>query len=160
MDLNGTLWEIVLGLVADATNYYLLKTATDIKTVTSGNTLATDAWGATGIAAMYDSLGPTYGAALASGTSKTIGSATQVLDASLTGLPWAATGAGIPLVGGVGGTNQYGNDQFYDAKPNELCAIAGGAWNNGSSAGVWSLDLSANRAGSYSYIGFRSALYL
>ncbi len=162
MDLNGTLWEINLGLVTDATNYYLLKTATDIKTITSGNTLATDAWGATGIAAMYDSLGPTYGAALASGTSKTIGSATQVLDASLTGLPWAATGAGIPLVGGVGGTNQFGNDQFYDARPTNLCPLGGGYWSTSSPAGIWSLSfyILNVRDTTDSSVGFRSALYL
>lgn len=160
MDLNGTLWEINLGLVADATNYYLLKTSVDIKTITSGNTLATDAWGATGITAMYDSLGATYGAALASTTSKIMGSATQVLDASLTGLPWAATGAGIPLVGGVGGTNLFGNDQFYDARTNELCPIAGGDWNGGASAGLWTLNLGNNRISSLYTVGFRSALYL
>ncbi|MCX7084312.1 MAG: hypothetical protein NTY69_02095 [Methylococcales bacterium] len=160
MDLNGTLWEVNLGLVADATNYYLLKTSVDIKTITSGNTLATDAWGATGITAMYDSLGPTYGAALGSNTSKIMGSATQVLDASLTGLPWAAAGAGIPLVGGVGGTNQFGNDQFYDARPNELCPVSGGGWNYGASGGVWDLGLGSARGSSYDNVGFRSALYL
>lgn len=160
MDLNGTLWEINLGLIADATNYYLLKTSVDIKTITSGNTLATDAWGATGIAAMYDSLGATYGAALASNTSKLMGSATQVLDASLTGLPWAASGAGIPLVGGVGGTNPFGNDQFYDARPNELCPIAGGNWNSGTTAGVWGLLLNGTRSASHDTVGFRSALYI
>lgn len=41
-----------------------------------------------------------------------------------------------------------------------LCAIGGGRWDNGSSAGVWALDLNGARGNSGNTIGFRSAFYL
>jgi len=37
-----------------------------------------------------------------------------------------------------------------------LCAISGGNWNNGSLAGVWSLNLNNVRGNSNNNIGFRS----
>lgn len=159
-DLNGNMWEIQLGMVADATNFYLLKTSVDIAAITGSNTLATDAWGATGIAAMYDSIGATYGALTVANAVKNFGSATQVLGEATSGTAWAATGAGIPLLGGVGGTNQFGNDGLWDYRPNEMCPVAGGGWSAGSSAGVWALNLYGVRGDSYDSVGCRAALYL
>lgn len=124
-DVNGTIWEISLGLTSDATNYYLLKTSAQMKAITAGNTLATDAWGATGIAALYDNLGATFGALWATAANRVtyFGSATQVLNAAINGNAWNAAGAGIPLIGGVSGTNSFGNDGLWDYKPNEMCPI-------------------------------------
>lgn len=159
-DLNGTLWEINLGLTSNGTNFYILKTSVDVKAITASNTLATDAWGATGIAAMYDSLGATYESLTASSSAKTWGNAAQVLSQATSGNAWNAAGAGIPLVGGTGGTNKFGNDGLWDYRNNELCPVSGGAWSRGSDAGVWALDLSNVRAASHYGVGFRSALYL
>ena len=160
VDLNGNLWEINTGFISNGTNYYLLKTSVDINSLTGGNTLSTDAWGATSIAANYDLLGATYGALTASNTAKTLGAATQVFDGATSGTAWSATGSGIPLLTGIGGTNQMGNDVLYDYRPNEMCALAGGAWSDGALAGVWTLLLYIHRSYSYNYVGFRSALYL
>ena len=160
VDLNGNLWEIQLGMTADATNYYLLKESVDIAALTAGNTLATDAWGATGIAAQYDSLGATYEALTASSTTKFIGSASQVLSEATSGLARAAAGAGIPLLAGTGGTDLFGNDALYDYRPNELCPLAGGPWYYGSYSGVWLLGLSDMRGNSNDSVGFRAAYYL
>jgi hypothetical protein len=66
----------------------------------------------------------------------------------------------LPLAGGVGGSNAFGNDFFYDAKPNELCAFSGGGWGGGSVAGVWALSLNGVRGSSGTDIGFRAASYL
>ena len=159
-DLNGVVWEIEPGLTSNGTNFYLLKTATNMATVTSGNTLATDLWGSTGYAALYDDLGSTYEALAGSNTNKVMGSASQVLSAVASGNAWNAAGNGLPLAAGVGGSNAFGNDYFYDSKPNELCAISGGYWNNGGGAGVWALDLPNARGDSGTTVGFRSALYL
>lgn len=160
-DLNGDMWEVNLGLTSNGANFYILKTAATMKNLTAGNTLATDAWGAVGIAAQYDDLGATYGALLASSTAKLMGHATnKVFDEATSGLPWAATCAGIPLVGGVGGTNAFGNDYLYDYRVNELCPIGGGTWASGSTAGVWALGLNSARTNSNSYVGFRAASYL
>ena len=160
-DLNGLVWEIEpFGLTSNGTNFFLLNTAVDVNAITSGNTLATDAWGATGLAAMYTDIGTTYGSLTASVTNKTFGSASQVLSEATTGTAWAMAGAGVPLVGGVGGSSQFGNDYMYDARPNELCPVSGGSWSYGSFAGVWALGLSPARGFSYDNFGFRSASYL
>lgn len=160
MDLNGNMWEIRLGLTSNGTNYFLLKTSTDVSTITSGNTLATDAWGATGLAAMYDNIGATYEAMTAASANKPFGAAGQVLSNATSGTAWAAAGAGIPLSTGTGGSNQFGNDYFYDARPNELCVISGGSWSDGSGAGVWALALNDVRGSSDVSVGFRAASYL
>jgi hypothetical protein len=159
-DLNGNMWEITPGLTSNGTNYYVLKTTTAMKNLTGGNTLATDLWGATGIAALYDSLGATYEAATASSTNKPYGSAAQVLSAATSGLAWQWAGLGQPLAGGVGGSNQYGSDGFWDYRPNELCALSGGDWGQAAVAGVWACYLGHVRSSSIDFVGFRSALYL
>lgn len=160
MDLNGNMWEIRLGLTSNGTNYYLLKTSVDVGTITSGNTLATDAWGATGLAAIYDNIGATYESMQATSSFKNIGAAGQVLSAATSGTAWAAAGAGIPLSTGTGGSNQFGNDGLWDYRPNELCVISGGYWADGSSAGVWALFLNTVRGDSNADLGFRAASYL
>lgn len=159
-DLNGLLWEVNTGLTSDGTNYYLLKTAADAGAITGGNTLATDGWGAAGIAALYDSLGATYESMTASSTLKYFGNAAQVLSNATSGNAWAAAGAGIPLAGGTGGANLFGNDGMWDYKPNELCVGSGGFWDNGGDAGVWALALYYVRGTSNPAIGFRAASFL
>lgn len=161
-DLNGNMWEIAPGLATDSagTAYYVLNATTQMKSVTGGNTLATDLWGATGLAALYTNLGATYGAALASSTLKTFGSAAQVFSEAVSGNAWLAAGAGIPLVGGVGGTNAFGSDGFWDYRPADMCPLAGGGWNNYSSEGVWALTLGNVRGASSDNGGFRAALYV
>lgn len=160
MDLNGNMWEINLGLTSNGTNYYLLKTSTDVSTMTSGTTLATDAWGATGLAAMYDSIGATYESMQASSSTKYFGAAAQVLSHATSGTAWAAAGAGIPLATGVGGTNQFGSDGLWDYRQDLLCVISGGNWHYGSLAGVWTLSLYSVRGNSADSVGFRAASYL
>jgi hypothetical protein len=158
VDLNGCMWEICLGLTSDGTNFYAMKTSVAMKSVTAGSTLATDAWGASGIAAQYVSIGATYGAVTASSSQKVVGSVGQVLDASVSGNNWTMTGAGVPLTSG--GSNQFGNDGLWDWRLNELCPIAGGNENNGSLSGVWALALDGVRSSSTYNVGFRAALYL
>ena len=160
-DLNGTLWSIEpFGLTSNGTNFYLLNQSVDVTAITAGNTLATDAWGATGLAAMYTSLGATYGPLTASATNKGFGSAAQVLSEATSDTAWAMAGSGVPLLAGVGGSNQFGSDYMYDARPNELCVLSGGSWANGAIAGVWALSLYTVRADSGTAYGFRSASYL
>jgi hypothetical protein len=166
-DLNGNLWEITPGLTMNSSdpavgNFYVLKTAAAMKDVTGSNTLATDLWGATGIAALYDDLGLmnsfTGYAVNFSDRAITMGSASQVLSHATSGTAWKMAGAGIPLV--AGGSNMFGNDQLNDYSTNELCPLAGGYWHGSSSAGVWALNLSHARGHSDDFVGFRAALYL
>lgn len=161
-DLNGTIYEICLGLTSNGTNIYVLKTAAAMKNITASNTLATDAWGATGIAALYDDLGTTYGALWATGANRATyyGNAGQVFSEATSGNAWNAAGAGVPLSGGIGGTNAFGSDGLWDYKPNEMCPVVGGDWYASSNAGVWVLDLSNTRTTSNYINGLRAALYL
>jgi hypothetical protein len=159
-DLNGNVWEINPGLTSNGTNLYVLKTSARMKDLTSGNTLATDLWGATGIAALYDDLGTSYEAWTGSSTAKYYGSASQVFHHAPAGNAWNYAGAGGPTTAGVGGTNAFGSDYFLDYKPNEMCPFAGGNWSNASGAGVWALFLGNVRGGSSNDVGFRAALYL
>lgn len=160
-DLNGVIYDSEpFGLTADGTSYYLLNTAADLTSLTGGNTLASDTWGAAALAALYTSLGATYESLTAANTDKKMGSAAQVLSAATSGTAWAAAGAGIPLLAGTGGSNQFGNDYFYDARTNEMCVRSGAAWNSPSSAGPWARYLVSSRSDSYYNYGFSSACYL
>lgn len=159
-DLNGVVWEYTPGLGSDGTNYYALKTSKAMKNMTGGNTLATDLFGATGLSTNYDSLGTSYASLTGAATNKVMGSATQVLSEATSGNAWNVTGLGIPLAGGVGGSNLFGNDYFYDARTNEMAPLSGGGWTDSSSAGVWALHLALSRSNSNYAVGFRSALYL
>ena len=160
-DLNGLVWDIEpFGLTSNGTSYFLLNTAVDVTTITNGITLATDAWGATGLAALYANIGATYGPLTASSTDKVFGSAAQVLSEATSGTAWAMAGAGVPLLAGVGGSNQFGNDYMYDARPNELCVIGGAHWSHGGLAGPWARALYGVRADSADYYGFSSACFL
>lgn len=162
VDLNGNMWEINPGITSSGTGFYLLKTSADIAALTGGAALSTDLWGASGIAANYDLLGATYESLTASSTLKYFNSTAQVFSESVSGNHWAITGAGIPLATGVstGGTNAMGNDGLWDYSPDQLCPLAGSAWSDGASAGVWALYLYYSRVSSAYHFGFRSALYL
>lgn len=162
-DLNGLVWEFSPGLSSDGTNLYLLNTSVAMKSLTGGNTLSTDAFGATGLAANYTNLGTTYEALWATGANRQVafGNATnQVFSNATSGNAWGYAGLGLPLAAGIGGTNAFGNDGLWDYKPNEMAPLSGGAWDNASDAGVWALNLAVGRASSYNSVGFRSALYL
>jgi len=160
-DINGLVWDIEpFGVTSNGVNYFLLNTAVDVTTITGGNTLATDAWGATGLAAMYTDIGITYEALTASNSNKIFGSAAQVLSAATNGTAWAMAGAGVPLATGVGGSNQFGNDYMYDAHPNEMCVVGGAAWSLSLRAGPWARYFNNARSPSNNNYGFSSACFL
>ncbi len=161
-DVNGGVWEIAPGLTTDAagTTFYILKLAAQMKALTGGNTGATDHWGATGIAALFDALGATYGALMASSTVKYLGNAAQVFSEAVNGTAWAAAGAGIPLIGGTGGTNAFGSDGIWDYRVADMCAVASGDWSNSGSSGPGALGCAGARGDSASSVGLRLASYL
>ena len=168
-DLNGCLWEITPGLTQNSSdpavgNFYVLKTATAMKDVTSGTSLATDLWGATGLAALYDDLGlmnsfTGYGVNF-SDRAQRMGNAGQVLSHATSGTAWQMTAAGVPLVSDATGTNMFGLDLLNDFSTEDMCPIAGGHWYSTSGAGVWALNFGHARGSSAYNVGFRAALYL
>ncbi len=162
-DLNGNMWEVALGLTCNGTNYYLLKPSADINTLTDVSGGATGAFGAN--TTLFDDLGaPPFQCLQGNNSAKLYGSATQVfseaVNASVANNAWNAAGASIPLSGGTGGTNLFGNDVLYDYKPADLCPVVGGGWFSAASAGVWALVLFNARSFSDYFTGFRAALYL
>lgn len=162
-DLNGIVWEFSPGMTSDGTNLYALNTSVAMKSLTGGNTLATDAFGATGLAANYTSIGATYQSLTKANGWVTTGNATaQVLSEATSGNNWFLTGFGVPITGGTGGSNAFGNDGVYQpsAWPAELAPLSGGSWSYSSDAGVWALGLGNSRTYSNASFGFRSALYL
>lgn len=160
-DLNGGMWEICLGITYLDGNYHILKTDARMADLTPGASIATDAWGTAGVTENYEVLGATHGTlGTAPGANRAIGSANQVFSGAINGMNWAAACAGIPQADGVGGTNLFGNDRFYDNNPTHMCQIAGAAWNNGVSAGVWARYFDTTRTHSSITVSFRAALYL
>ena len=162
-DLNGLIWNFSPGMTSDGTNYYLLNTDVEMKTLTGGNSTNTDAFGPKGIAANYFSLGSTYEALWATGANRIVSfgdSGVPTFGSDTEGDAWAYAGFGAPLKGATNGTNQFGNDGLWDYKPNEMAPISGGRWSNSSRAGVWTLDLYSVRTSSHGNVGSRSALYL
>lgn len=146
-------------------DWYALNTSVAMKNVTGGTTLATDHWGATGIAAMFTAIPvpmsltyPNNGAAMLFGNG-----ANQVLSEAVSGDNWKLAGLGMPKDGNAvaaAGTNLFGKDYYYQYVVDALCPISGGAWNATTDAGVWALGLNSVRTTSNYSVGFRSALYL
>lgn len=140
-------------------DFYAASEATAMRDFTSGNSGATDHWGATGVDAMMDPLPLTFApgdVAMRMGNA-----ANQVLDEALSGDAYRRTCLGLPLPDGqsVAGSNLFGTDYYYRYIRNELCPIASFSWSNGTAAGGWGLDLSHGRSVSYYAVGFRAACY-
>ncbi|MCF8090253.1 MAG: hypothetical protein K9L23_19595, partial [Desulfotignum sp.] len=140
--------------------FYKKTDAASYEDFTSGNSLATDHWGATGVAAMMEEVDPEFvsGGAFA----QRFGNSTnQVLGTGVSGNDFEILQVGLPISGGVssGGTNLFGSDYFYQYIRNELCVIAGGNWYYGSSAGVFYVNLSNSRTNSTNSVGFACACY-
>ena len=148
------------GTVAKGT-FYAAKETTAMKDFTSGTTLATDHWGATGVAAMMDPFVPPFKSA--NGFGMRMGSgANQVLSEAVSGAGWLLTGLGCPKDGAridASGTALFGTDYFYQYIRDQLCLRSCAYWDAGSNAGVWSSAWDLYRTYSSYSVGFRAACY-
>lgn len=141
--------------------FYAAKEAAAMKTITHGNSGATDHWGATGVAALMDRFAPPFKAAGAYGQRFGSG-ANQVLSEVLSGAGYVLTGLGFPKDGdGVDttGTNLFGKDYFYQYVVNEMCLLACAYWSYTTTAGVWLVHWDSTRTYSSYTVGFRTAAY-
>ncbi len=144
--------------------FYAAKEATAMRDFTAGNTLATDHWGAAGVAALMDAIAPAFETAYPNnGFAQRMGDgAGQVLSEAASGNGWLLTGLGLPKdAAGISpsGTNLFGSDYFYQYIRNELFLRSSLNWNYGSTAGVWGLHLGLSRTVSGDVVGFRAACY-
>lgn len=148
--------------------FHVAKQATRMRDFTSGTTLATDHWGATGVAAMMDTLDTATVATMFKVTgggvfAQKYGSgAYQVLDESISGAGWIKTGLGLAkseTALDTTGSNLFGQDYYYQYIRDQLCLLSGGYWANGSYAGVWAALWDNYRSHSYGSVGGRLACY-
>jgi len=144
--------------------FYAAKTATAMKDFTAGTTLATDHWGATGIAAMMDSFVPPFKTTGGVAFSQRYGSGgNQVLSEATSGAGYLLTGLGFPKDGAAidgTGTDTFGKDYYYQYIKDQLCLLSCSNWGGGAGAGVWYADWNGTRSNSSSYVGGRAACYL
>lgn len=143
--------------------FYIAKEATKFKNFTGGATLATDHFGATGVAAMMEPVTlpfrtdyPKNGVAQKFGNA-----ANQVLDPATSGAGWQLAGLGLPKAMGAStaGSSMFGQDYFGQYIRNELCPLSGMVWSLGAFAGPWAVYLFDSRAYSNVLVGFCAASY-
>jgi hypothetical protein len=144
--------------------WYALKPAVDLTTVGSGASLATDLWGAAGIAALYDEITPAFATSYAGNNTaaQRYGNGGARVFGWGTAAERALSMAGFPAPGGfsTGGVNLFGQDYYYQYMVDQLCVRSGGDWANGVNAGVRARYLSNSRTNSHHYVGFVAASYL
>lgn len=146
--------------------WYAAKSTVRMRNFTAGTSLATDHWGATGVAAMMDEIAGT-------GFLNTTVAANAVYDrrwgngaaaafrGALSGSDWTLDGLALCTPGAVaGGASLFGSDYYYQYVRDRLCPVSGGYWSNATGAGVWALHLYYARTSSDSYLGARSGLYI
>ena len=144
--------------------FYVAKESAVMANFTGGNTLATDHFGAVGVAENMEAFTPAFATTYSSnGFAQKVGNAAnQVLSPDLTGNGAVLRSLGVPIAAGMSttGSNLFGQDYFYQYVRNELCLRSGADWLGGSAAGVWASVWYSDRTASNSYAGFRSASYL
>ena len=146
-------------------NFYAVSEAADIATLTGGNTLATDAWGITGITAHSVAITPNWRTDYPNNGfyQLTGNAANQVLAADVSGGAWRRAGWGMvanDLATSSGGTAAFAQDYYYQYIQSELCPLAAGPWGGGVAAGPWAADWFSARGYSLDTVGFRAASYL
>ncbi len=140
--------------------FYTAKTTTAMKDFTSGTTLATDHWGATGVATMMDEFTPAFATTYPSnGEVQEFGNgANQVLSDAISNV---LTGLGIPIDGGMStaGTNLFGADLYDQYIMNQLCFLSGGSWDYDADTGVLAALWTDSRSDSFDDTGVVFACY-
>lgn len=162
--VDGTAFgEYTSGGDLRAAKWYALKPDVDMTSVTSGNTQATDLWGATGVAALYDEIIPAFrtdypnnvaAQRFGNGANQVFGWDTP--DERLLSM------CGLPSAGGTStaGVALFGQDYFYQYTVDQLFVLSGGYWFDGVNAGVRARILYYARTSSSYGVGFVAASYL
>jgi hypothetical protein len=143
--------------------FYVLKTSVDIATVTGGVTGATDHWGATGVAAMFDAVTLKFNTTYPNNSfAQRYGNGANQVFAWDTSANRALAMMGMPAAGGVStsGSNAMGLDYYYQYIRDQLCVLSSGHWTYGSIAGGRHSSLNADRPGSSYTVGLACASYL
>jgi len=169
MDLNGALWEVLLGITAPGAtaitgaaiasgDAYVLKPSVALHDLTTGHNGANDAWGdATHLAALYDAKTGFFPWGSAAGWEYLGNGSNHVFAEDTSGDAYLQTISGIAKATGYGGgTNLFGNDGNYRYNRENMFPLSGGAWTFAASAGVFARNWNNNRTNSNHNIGFRA----
>ena len=143
--------------------FYTLKNSVDIATVTSGASTATDHWGATGVAALFDAITLNFATTYPNnGNAMRYGNGGNAVFNMSTANGRALAFAGMPAAAGMSpsGSNAMGTDYYYQYIRDQLCVVSRGYWNDGSVAGGRNRVLGNPRADAYTGVGFACASYL
>ena len=143
--------------------FYVLKPSMDVAALTSGNTLATDHWGATGVAAQFDAIELNFATAYPdNGLGKRFGNAANAVFDWSTAASRSLAMAGMPASAGMSspGTNLMGSDYFYQYIRDQICVRSRGSWDHGFTAGSNARSLTAARQDANSTAGFAACRYL
>ena len=173
-DLNGLLWEVLLGLTnpgSSATSStqilngdaWVLKPSVALADLTSGFGAGSDAWGgATHLAGLYDFYEDFLPWASATDWVRFGNGSAQVFSADTSGIDYLRACCGLPAtIDGfsAGGTNLFGVDGNYRYNRANLFPLAGANWGIGSYAGVVARSWNSYRSYVNTYVGFRAAAY-
>jgi len=156
--------DYISGYLSTTGTFYTLKESIALKNVTGGNSLATtDHFADAFILANMNAISLSF---LDGGFANKFGNGTnQVLSETInrTSNNYRLTNAGLPMsVNSISptGSNNFGQDYFYEYFQDELCVLGFGDWTNGSSAGVWYLALTTSRTYSHRGLSARACLYV
>jgi hypothetical protein len=150
------------GTVTNGT-FYALKESVDIAAVTSGVTLATDHWGATGVAAQFDVIALNFATTYPNNAyAQRFGNAANAVFDMSTANSRALAMMGLPAAAGMSaaGSNAMGADYYYQFIRDLLCVFSRGGWDSGSGAGSRGRYLDHPRTRAGSTVGFACASYL
>ena len=143
--------------------FYLLKPTVDVASLTAGNTLSTDHWGATGVAANFDAVTLNFATTYPNNSfGQRFGNGANAVFAWASAAERALSMAGMPAAAGMSttGSNQMGADYYYQYVRNELCVVSRGDWSNGAYAGVRGRILYNSRTNAHYSGGFAASRYL
>jgi hypothetical protein len=143
--------------------FYALKPTANVETMTAGATLASDYWGAAGVAANYDEISLNFATAYPNNaTAQRYGNAGNAVFGWVTDADRARSMLGMPAPGGmsVAGSALMGNDYYFQFIRDALCVLSRGLWNNGSGAGVRNRHLVHTRTVASADVGFAASRYL
>jgi hypothetical protein len=143
--------------------FYALKPTANVEAMTAGNTLATDYWGANGVAANYDEITLNFATAYpGNSTTQRYGNAGNAVFGWATNADRALSMLGMPAPGGmsVAGSALMGNDYYLQFIRDALCVLSRGSWGHGSNAGVRVRYLASPRTDAGTGVGFAASRYL
>jgi hypothetical protein len=143
--------------------FHLLKASVDVAALTSGATLTTDHWGATGVAAQFDVVELNFSTVYPNnGFVQRFGNGANAVFDWATPAGRALAMVGMPAAGGisVAGTNLMSLDYCYLYPRDQLFVRSCGHWGDGSNAGSRCRYFGSSRSDQTISVGFAASRYL